>query len=79
MGTDHIAELERKIAEAHVPKGWSIDSWIGRLEQLADRCRTDHPDQADRLMRWATAVRSRQTRTSSSPSKSQKPLQSFPY
>jgi hypothetical protein len=62
MGNSEHDEWERRIAEAHVPAGWTAETWLHRLRQMVERCRENRPDQADRLERWAASIeRTRRT------------------
>jgi len=39
-----------------IPRGWTPTAWHGRLTYLAARSETDHPEGAEKLRAWATAV-----------------------
>ncbi len=49
--------LPQTSADAAVPAGWLPRSWAARLDDLADKCEGEHPDQAVRYRKQATNIR----------------------
>jgi hypothetical protein len=49
-------DLQTKIRQGYVERGWQPRGWAARLRQLADRCEAMHPDRAAELRQWADNV-----------------------
>ena len=50
-------EILRRIREGHVEAGWTPESWVERLRQLADACESVNAQRAAELRTWASNVR----------------------
>ncbi|MCE5230487.1 hypothetical protein LLG95_12960 [bacterium] len=53
------SDLEAKIRDGYVERGWTPEAWALRLRTLADRCEATHPDTAVDYRRWADSVERR--------------------
>lgn len=51
-----VADVDRQAAKAHVPPGWSRQSWSRELRRMAESCGEAKPEAAAAYMRWAAAV-----------------------
>lgn len=50
-------QLAADAREGRVPPGWTPKCWADRLEQLAGRCESLHPDRAGTYREWARKIR----------------------
>lgn len=43
--------------QSNIPAGWSPGSWASRLDELADKCEAEHPDESANYRRQAAKIR----------------------